>query len=162
MGTAWLWSTMKVDLIPEPAASLTHLSRSLEGSARYPLTIKVASSLEGSSGLELLARHPERWRSADVFIGGGSPSSLSTIKDNFPLPQLLDVCGWNRPPDDIFQVAPKLARVTLAFEGLAPKLPWSQLRTAAHYCGNMTPASKNQHITGYFLHLASHLSASGR
>ncbi|KAJ6554496.1 hypothetical protein B0H19DRAFT_1029674 [Mycena capillaripes] len=138
MGTPRLWTTIavvaassKIDPI-----DIEFLSRSLERSDRCPLAIHcVGSTHIAGEGLEMLAQHSRRWRTADIYLNAASVEFFSNAKGNVPLLERLEIGGFTRPGYPIFETAPKLMHVTLAsLLGELPKLPWSQLRRVVYEC----------------------------
>ncbi|KAJ7656165.1 hypothetical protein DFH06DRAFT_476749 [Mycena polygramma] len=131
MQSPQLWTTIAFDCQEENQVALVEglLSRSLDRSARCPLAIGcVVSSLDAGT-IEILVRHCERWRTADIYINPTVADSFLNLKGNVPLLEDLKIGGCGPRPNDIFSSAPKLTHVTLAITaGTVPKLPWSQLR----------------------------------
>ncbi|KAJ7088221.1 hypothetical protein C8R43DRAFT_298019 [Mycena crocata] len=143
MGTPSLWADIEADYsdggywlaTDDPFKKFEGFVQvSLERSANCSLTIAVRATHPASRQcLELLAKHSDRWRSADIWIHIQRIPSLRDVKGNLPLLQHLRLGGVGLQDIDIFENAPKLTLVELANVSDTPsKLPWKQLELLSY------------------------------
>ncbi|KAJ7088220.1 hypothetical protein C8R43DRAFT_1244806 [Mycena crocata] len=141
ISTASLWTNIEVDYSPMSSDFQTFitfkaLEISLERSANCPLTIAVHASHPAARPiLELLAKHSERWHSADIWIDNRFIASLRGVTGRLPLLRHLQLGGFALKDVDIFEDAPNLTRLKLANVSQTPsRFPWNQLQEFSYAC----------------------------
>ncbi|KAJ7628220.1 hypothetical protein DFH06DRAFT_1442113 [Mycena polygramma] len=150
MGTPSLWANIEVDLTLDPSArgdfdrAITGVSRSLDLSGFYPLTIQVNTYADDAiPGLKLLAQHCERWRVVDMYAWLDVSACISRVKGNLPRLERLGLGGFQLAEVGIFETAPKLTHVILSdFDNAPPGLPWSQLLEITYYSSRPEPIAE--------------------
>ncbi|KAJ7147911.1 hypothetical protein C8R43DRAFT_1129468 [Mycena crocata] len=147
MGTPRLWSDIAVDLNYWPSdpsegnSFLNLLITSLERAAHHPLTLSLTidNSLEledavAIATLQLLARYAQYWKHPSFRGHSSSLDNICHITGKLDILETLSLCTWEeKTSSNLFQIAPRLAKVSLQLENVqcCPKLPWDQLRTLA-------------------------------
>ncbi|KAJ7121742.1 hypothetical protein C8R43DRAFT_1150797 [Mycena crocata] len=144
LGTPRLWSDIAMDLdywadLSEATSFLNFLRTFLERGAHHPLTISLiidnGNTLEHEhcvSALTLVAEHSQRWK--HMYYRGplSGLDHISHIKEKLDILETLSHQTWEEETlADLFEVAPRLTRVSVHLENaqLCPKLPWDQLHS---------------------------------
>ncbi|KAF8889888.1 hypothetical protein BD779DRAFT_1785269 [Infundibulicybe gibba] len=106
----------------------------LKRSGPRPLTVlfRHGHSTIASQLIQLLVGQCCRWKYIDITVTPSILRRMSFIKSNLPLLESLKISGdpaeAERPPIDLFEVTPRLRKVTINFDLPFPMLlPWSQL-----------------------------------
>ncbi|KAJ7617595.1 hypothetical protein DFH06DRAFT_1364225 [Mycena polygramma] len=152
MGTPSLWANIEVDLTLDPSArgdfdrAITGVSRSLDLSGFYPLTIQVNTYADDAiPGLKLLAQH---WSVGELSTSVASrrqhySACISRVKGNLPRLERLGLGGFQLAEVGIFETAPKLTHVILSdFDNAPPGLPWSRLLELTYYSSRPEPIAE--------------------